>query len=113
MLTYEQLQDIAESKKMTITEVAAKSGLTLAGLRKGMRQKSLTTSSILAICETLSISPNELLGVEPQHAAIPEHTDTIVALLRAELDQKNQQLAAQMVQINHLLGIGTQVSNMA
>lgn len=129
MLTYEDLTDICERKRMTATEVAVSCQMTLGGLRKSMRNESISADKIILVCNALGITPNYFFGVEETSGDInygnmqknakkqimqvgTEELKKTISILEGQLKtkdeqlkSKDEQLAAKDVQINKLLGI--------
>lgn len=130
MLTYNDLTDICDKKRMTITEVADFSGMTLSGFRNAMRKSALTADKIILVCKKVEITPNQFFGVEEtsgdtnygnmqknakkqiMQVAGTEELKKTISILEGQLKtkdeqlkSKDEQLAAKDVQINKLLGI--------
>lgn len=110
MLTYEELTDICEKKRTTITDVSNRVGMSLNGLRKAMRNFALTADKLILVCQALDITPNYFFGVEATAGDIvygdqqkgskmkikkdsPELSH-VIEILQGELALKNEQLAA-------------------
>jgi putative transcriptional regulator len=58
-------------RKMTLTELSNRVGITLANLSilKRGKAKAIRFSTLLALCEALECTPGDLLEVEEQEAA--------------------------------------------
>lgn len=65
IMTYSELSDICDQKRILLKNVAENSGLTYDGLRNGMNKQSLGMTKILKICEYVGITPNHFFGYEP------------------------------------------------
>ena len=65
-----KLDDILHDRRMTLTELAERVGMTLANLSilKTGKARAIRFSTLDAICEALSCQPGDLLRFEPQHA---------------------------------------------
>ena len=108
-MTYSELTDFCASKKVTVTKLAEKAGLTLQGLRKGMNNFSLGYHAIESICSTLEITPNQFFGWEDnikkqqiQNGGVgnTQQMDThAVDILHQQLTAKDEQLKTKDEQI--------------
>ncbi|NVE95046.1 helix-turn-helix domain-containing protein [Altererythrobacter lutimaris] len=63
-----KLDDILHEKRMTLTELAERVGLTLANLSilKTGKAKAIRFSTLEAICRELECQPGDLLGYETE-----------------------------------------------
>ena len=63
-----KLDDLLHDRRMTLTELAERIGLTLANLSilKTGKARAIRFSTLEAICEALSCQPGDLLGYEPE-----------------------------------------------
>ncbi len=61
-----KLDDLLHARRMTLTELADKVGITLANLSilKTGKAKAIRFSTLTAICEALDCQPGDLLGFE-------------------------------------------------
>ena len=61
------LDDVLHDRRMTLTELADRIGLTLANLSilKTGKARAIRFSTLEAICEALSCQPGDVLGFEP------------------------------------------------
>jgi putative transcriptional regulator len=66
-----KLDDLLHDRRMTLTELADRIGLTLANLSilKTGKARAIRFSTLEAICEALSCQPGDILQFEPEHAA--------------------------------------------
>lgn len=64
IMTYSELSDICEQRRILLKNVAENSGLTYDGLRNGMNKQSLGMTKIMKICEYVGITPNQFFGYE-------------------------------------------------
>ena len=65
-----KLDDVLHDRRMTLTELAGKVGITLANLSilKTGKAKGIRFGTLVAICEALDCQPGDILGVEPGEA---------------------------------------------
>ena len=61
-----KLDDLLHARRMTLTELADKVGITLANLSilKTSKAKAIRFSTLAAICAALECQPGDLLGFE-------------------------------------------------
>jgi putative transcriptional regulator len=66
-----KLDDMLYDRRMTLTELADRVGLTLANLSilKTGKARAIRFSTLDAICEALSCQPGDILQLEPERAA--------------------------------------------
>jgi putative transcriptional regulator len=66
-----KLDDLLHDRRMTLTELADRVGMTLANLSilKTGKARAIRFSTLDAICEALSCQPGDILRFEPEHAA--------------------------------------------
>ena len=64
-----RLDDVLHDRRMTLTELADRVGMTLANLSilKTGKARAVRFSTLEAICEALSCQPGDLLRFEPEH----------------------------------------------
>jgi putative transcriptional regulator len=69
-----KLDDLLHDRRMTLTELAERVGMTLANLSilKTGKARAIRFSTLEAICEVLSCQPGDLLRFEPEHAELDE-----------------------------------------
>jgi putative transcriptional regulator len=65
-----KLDDILHDRRMTLTDLADRVGMTLANLSilKTGKARAIRFSTLDAICEALSCQPGDLLGFEAEQA---------------------------------------------
>ena len=65
-----RLDDILHDRRMTLTDLAEKVGMTLANLSilKTGKARAIRFSTLDLICQALSCQPGDLLGFEPKPA---------------------------------------------
>ena len=63
-----KLDDILHDRRMTLTELADRVGMTLANLSilKTGKARAIRFSTLEAVCEALSCQPGDLLRFEPE-----------------------------------------------
>jgi putative transcriptional regulator len=68
-----KLDDLLHDRRMTLTELADRVGMTLANLSilKTGKARAIRFSTLEAICDALSCQPGDLLHFESEHAARP------------------------------------------
>jgi putative transcriptional regulator len=66
-----KLDDLLHERRMTLTELADRVGMTLANLSilKTGKARAIRFSTLEAICEALSCQPGDLLGFAPEDAS--------------------------------------------
>ena len=69
-----KLDDLLHDRRMTLTDLADRIGLTLANLSilKTGKARAIRFSTLEAICEALSCQPGDILRFEPERAPEPE-----------------------------------------
>ena len=105
IMTYSELSDICEEKRILLKSVAENSGLTYDGLRNGMNKQSLGMTKILKICECVGITPNHFFGYEPSNTihATQYGISNSQNIGAAGIEILQQQLATKDEQIKQLL----------
>jgi putative transcriptional regulator len=66
-----KLDDLLHDRRMTLTELADRVGLTLANLSilKTGKARAIRFSTLEAVCEALACQPGDLLRFEPKQSA--------------------------------------------
>lgn len=108
IMTYSELSDICDQKRILLKNVAENSGLTYDGLRNGMNKQSLGMTKILKICEYVGITPNHFFGYEPSNTINAtqygiSNSQNIGAAGIEILQQQLQTKDEQIKQLLHLL----------
>ena len=64
-----KLDDLLHDRRMTLTDLADRVGMTLANLSilKTGKARAIRFSTLDAICEALSCQPGDILRFEPEH----------------------------------------------
>lgn len=70
-----KLDDLLHDRRMTLTELAERIGITLANLSilKTGKAKAIRFSTLEAICSALGCEPGDLLGFRPDSDAPTSH----------------------------------------
>ncbi len=65
-----KLNDLLHDRRMTLTDLADRIGLTLANLSilKTGKARAIRFSTLEALCEALACQPGDILGFEPEPA---------------------------------------------
>lgn len=63
-MNYNELTFLAKEKKITLTALAEKIGLTRQGLQSTIEKGTFPINKVVPLCQILDITPNELLGWE-------------------------------------------------
>ena len=65
-----KLDDVLHDRRMTLTELAERVGMTLANLSilKTGKARAIRFSTLDALCEALACQPGDILRFEPEHA---------------------------------------------
>lgn len=68
-----KLDDLLHQRRMTLTELADKVGITLANLSvlKTGKARAIRFSTLEALCEVLDCQPGDLLAFEPASSGFP------------------------------------------
>ena len=69
-----KLDDLLHDRRMTLTELADRVGMTLANLSilKTGKARAIRFSTLDAICEALSCQPGDILRFEPEPASVKQ-----------------------------------------
>lgn len=62
-----RLDELLAMRGMTLTELSARTGLTMANLSilKNNRAKAIRFTTLTLICDALSVQPSDLFGLDP------------------------------------------------
>jgi putative transcriptional regulator len=65
-----KLDDVLHDRRITLTELADRVGITLSNLSilKTSKARAIRFSTLAAICEALSCQPGDILRFEPEHS---------------------------------------------
>jgi putative transcriptional regulator len=74
-----KLDDLLHDRRMTLTELADRVGMTLANLSilKTGKARAIRFSTLDAICDALSCQPGDILRFEPEQAGHPLGARTV------------------------------------
>ena len=106
IMTYSELSDICDAKRILLKNVAESSGLTYDGLRNGMIKQSLGMIKVLRICEAVGITPNQFFGWNEEKST---YNNSLVGVVNNQnigaigVEILQQQLATKDEQIKQLL----------
>lgn len=106
IMTYSELSDICDAKRILLKNVAESSGLTYDGLRNGMIKQSLGMIKVLRICEAVGITPNQFFGWDEEKST---YNNSLVGVVNNQnigaigVEILQQQLATKDEQIKQLL----------
>ena len=66
-----KLDDLLHDRRMTLTELAERVGITIVNLSilKNSRARAIRFSTLTALCRELDCQPGDLLRYEPPHAS--------------------------------------------
>ena len=69
-----KLDDLLHDRRMTLTELADRVGMTLANLSilKTGKARAIRFSTLEAICDALSCQPGDILRFEPEQAQLEQ-----------------------------------------
>jgi len=75
-----KLDDLLHDRRMTLTELAERVGMTLANLSilKTGKARAIRFSTLDAICEALACQPGDILGFEPERAGRERPASAVV-----------------------------------
>jgi putative transcriptional regulator len=75
------LDDMLHDRRMTLTELSERIGITLANLSilKTGKARAIRFSTLDAICVALQCQPGDLLKSTPTSAAMPDHETEVVS----------------------------------
>ena len=114
-MTYSELKDLAEIKKITMQSLADDVKMTRTGFRTSFENQSLPISKVCLLCEKLGISPNDFFGwktagttqqIQTGCIGNAQYMDTrAVELLQEQLSIKDKQLCEAQEQISRLIGL--------
>ena len=75
MAIHVKLDDMLHARRMTLTELAERVGITIVNLSilKTGKARAIRFSTLEAICEALSCQPGDILRFEPEHEEQSNH----------------------------------------
>jgi len=72
-----KLDDVLHARRMTLTQLAERTGITLPNLSilKTSKARAIRFSTLAAICSALDCQPGDLLHFLPARAELDDHRD--------------------------------------
>lgn len=108
LLTYSELSDICNEKKISLSSLAEKAGMTLRGFREGYNRQTIGVLVAASICETLGMTPNELFGwndERPTFQQVQNGGKNNRQNMTADVELLREQLVVKDKQIQQLLNL--------
>lgn len=108
-MTYNELQNLCEKRKMQIKEVTDALGMTYTGLRDALNRDTLSIKKLVPLCQLLGISPNDFFKWGSERESI--YNTTQVGMLNNQnvgimgIDILKEQLSQKDAYIKDLLEI--------
>ena len=116
-MTYSELKDFAEMKKISLQKIAEAIDMTTRGMQTSFENQTLPTRKVELICKFLEITPNQFFGWEDgakrqqiQNGGIgnTQQMDTYaVDVLKQQITAKDEQIREKDAQISQLLKLLT------
>lgn len=116
-MTYSELKDFAESKKISLQKIAETIEMTSRGMQTSFENQTLPIRKVAQICNCLEITPNQFFGWDDgvkkqqiQNGGIgnTQQMDTYaVDVLRQQIATKDEQIREKDAQISQLLKLLT------
>lgn len=105
-LTYSEIVDLCAEKRITVTNLAKSTGMTLHGLKAGIQKQTLQSQVVFTICNLLGITPNRFFNWNEEKSTYSTNQVGVVnnqniGAMGVEILQ--QQLAVKDEQIKQLL----------
>lgn len=114
-MNYNDLQELANSKKILMRELAVQMEMTYAGMKTAIENQTLSVKKIILLCEALGITPNQFFGWEDGKCASQVQNGGVgnmqrinyssAAALQEQLRIKDEQIQNKDAQIAKLLEI--------
>ena len=108
-LTYSEVQDLAQSKKISMSDLSKRIGLTYAGLKVALERESLGVKYVAALCNSLQITPNQFFRLPDNPIAIGNQISQTgmvnMQQIQDGMDILKDQLAVKDQQIAQLLNL--------
>lgn len=112
-MTYSELKDFAELKKISLQKIAETIEMTARGMQTSFENQTLPIRKVTQICKCLEITPNQFFGWEDeikkqqiQNGGIgnTQQMDTYaVDVLKQQIIAKDEQIREKDAQISQLL----------
>lgn len=115
-MDYSDLQILLKQKGLQLDVLCQEVGITVDGLRKGLKNRSLALRYIKPLCQTLDISPNELVGWDDAGIGSgiyasnisginTQNSNEAIMALKEELKEQRATIKEKEKQINRLIAI--------
>ncbi|MCM1443636.1 MAG: helix-turn-helix domain-containing protein, partial [Muribaculum sp.] len=108
-VTYSELKEIVESRKMTMKDFCGLIGMSAPGFSSGWERQSISMRYIPFICNVLKITPNRLFGYDDsslqqnnqQYGLLNTNNQSIydIDVLKEQIAVKDNQIAVKDKQI--------------
>lgn len=104
-MNYTEIQDLCTLRKVTVSDIICRIGMTYQGFRDSLDRQSISASKLQLLCKELSISPNTFFGWEKISPVAyidsnvqngnnnVQHIMTTVDVLQKQLEVKDAQIA--------------------
>lgn len=97
LMSYSELSDLSERKKILLKDLACAADMTLRGFREAFNKKSLGAKAIVAVCNKLCITPNDLFEWSDECDSLDgndgcKQTYMDVSVLQSQLEEKDKQI---------------------
>ena len=63
-MTYTEVQDLCERRKVTILDISTRIGMSYTGFKNSMETGKMSASKVALLCKELGITPNTFFGWE-------------------------------------------------
>ena len=100
-MDYNELMILAKKKNILQKDICSKLGLTSAGFKRSVENKTISMKNMLELCQMLDITPNMLMGFGEKNDsfALSVEKDKRIALMEKyikQLEDENARLKAQL-----------------
>ena len=114
-MTYSELKDCAEAKKISLKSIADMLNMSSRGMQQAFENQTLSIKKVVSLCELLQITPNDFFGWKSSVVAQQIQTGCVgnaqymdtraLDLLQEQLSIKDKQLCEAQGQISRLIGL--------
>ena len=108
-LSYSEVYDLCERKKIKIKDLCESVGMTYQGLKTSLETGKLSSDKVALLCKLLSITPNQFFQYPEQNSYLRNHVEQtgMVNMQNVQygLDIIKEQLSIKDQQISSLLTI--------
>lgn len=104
-LTYSEITDLCAEKRITVTNLAKSTGMTLHGLKAGVQKQTLQSQVVFTICNLLGITPNRFFNWDEEKSTYSTNQVGVVNnqnIGTSNIELLHQQLAVKDEQIKQL-----------